>query len=229
MYETSAGYTCIATEVSKSMHVFDPFLSDVRCREPSRSSQKSFPFQAQISASPLRHLLILSISSRLHPGSARGWAAWRRCRVMMRTRRSLAGFPPHQAQNKGGPGPLGCSKYSLQHAPANCLHTLLLYADVKIEVWMLESQGWRQDVGLQQTRRSSVVFPCLTRVTVQWMFSNLLHNKHLGMSKWMNRVSSKWMLLVRQHTEEEGGHTKRIQHFHSECFKSILKFRSRFF
>lgn len=40
---------------------------------------------------------------------------------MMRTRRSLAGFPPHQAQNKGGPGPLGCSKYSLQHAPANCL------------------------------------------------------------------------------------------------------------
>lgn len=55
------------------------------------------------------------------PSSAQCRAAWQRCRVMMRTRRSLAGFPSHQAQNKGGPGLLGCSKYSLQHAPSNCL------------------------------------------------------------------------------------------------------------
>lgn len=127
----SAGYTCFGTKVSQSMHVFDSLLRDVRCRELSHfySSQRSVPFQAkqqgrhilEISPSPLRHLLILSISSRFHPSSAQGRAAWQRCGVMMRTRCSLAGFLSHQAQNKGGPGPLGCSKYSLQHAPANCL------------------------------------------------------------------------------------------------------------
>lgn len=108
-------------------------VCDVRCGELIYFyfSQRSVPFQAkqqerhilEISPSPPRLPLILSIISPPPPqlSSAQGRAAWQRCRVMMRTHCSLAGFPSHQAMNKGGPGPLGCSKYSLQHAPEKCL------------------------------------------------------------------------------------------------------------